>query len=50
MFNLIEPVDFNKFGQLPYYTGSRNDEILSISRDNVLVGSLVVFAKTGFTA
>jgi len=47
MFNLIEPVDFNKFVQLAYYTGARNGEIRSISRDNVLDGSIVVFGKTG---
>ena len=47
MFNFIQPVDFNKFVQLAYYTGARNGEIRSISRDNVLDGSIVVFGKTG---
>ena len=44
---MIEPVDFNKFVQLAYYTGARNGEIRSISRDNVLGGSIVVIGKTG---
>jgi len=47
MFNLIEPVDFNRFVQLAYYTGARNGEIRSIQPDNVLDGSIVVFGKTG---
>jgi len=47
MFNFIQPVDFNRFVQLAYYTGARNGEIRSISRDNVLDGSIVVFGKTG---
>ena len=47
MFNFIQPVDFNKFVQLAYYTGARNGEIRSISRDNVLGGSIVVIGKTG---
>ena len=47
MFNLIQPVDFNKFVQLAYYTGARNGEIRSISRENILDGSIVVFGKTG---
>ena len=47
MFNFIQPVDFNKFVQLAYYTGARNGEIRSISRDNVLDGPIVVFGKTG---
>ena len=47
MFNLIEPVDFNRFVQLAYYTGARNGEIRSISRDNGLDGAIVVFGKTG---
>jgi integrase len=47
IFNLIEPVDFNRFVQLAYYTSARNGEIRSISPDNVLVGSIVVFGKTG---
>ena len=40
IFNLIEPVDFNRFVQLAYYTSARNGEIRSISPDNVLVGSI----------
>ena len=47
MFNFIQPVDFNKFVQLAYYTGARNGEIRSIQPDNVLDGSIVVFGKTG---
>ena len=47
MFNLIQPVDFNRFVQLAYYTGARNGEIRSIQPDNVLDGSIVVFGKTG---
>ena len=47
MFNFIQPVDFNRFVQLAYYTGARNGEIRSISPDNVLDGSIVVFGKTG---
>ena len=47
MLNIIQPVDFNRFIGLAYYTGARHGEILSISSDNVLVGSIVVFGKTG---
>ena len=47
IFNLIQPVDFNKFVQLEYYTGASNGEIRSISPDNVLDGSIVVIGKTG---
>ena len=45
MFNFIQPVDFNRFVQLAYYTGARNGEIRSISRDNVLDGSISLLAK-----
>ena len=47
MFNLIQPVDFNRFVQLAYYTDARNGEIRAISPDNVLDGGLIVFGKTG---
>ena len=47
MFNLLEPIDFNRFIKLAYYTGARRGEICSISPDNVLDESLVVFGKTG---
>ena len=47
MFTIIQPIDFNRIIRLEYYTGARNGEILSISSDNVLVGSIVVFGKTG---
>ena len=43
MSNFIQPLDFNRFVQLAYYTGSRNGEIRSISRDNVLDGSISRF-------
>ena len=46
MFNFIQPVDFNKLVQLAYYTDARNRKIQSISRDNVLDGS-IHFGKTG---
>jgi len=45
IFNLIEPVDFNRFVQLAYYTSARNGEIRSISPDNVLVGSMSFLVK-----
>ena len=38
---------FNLFVRFAYYTGARSGEIRSISRDNVLDGSLVVRGKTG---
>ena len=47
MYNFIQPLDFNRFVQLAYYTGARNGEIRSIQPDNVLDGSIVVFGKTG---
>ena len=47
IFKFIEPVDFNRFVQLAYYTGARSGEIRSISTDNVLDGSIVVYGKTG---
>jgi integrase len=47
MLNIIQHIDFNRFIRQAYYTGARNGEILSISSDNVLVGSIVVFGKTG---
>ena len=46
MFNFIQPFDLNKLVQLAYYTDARNRKIQSISRDNVLDGS-IHFGKTG---
>ena len=47
MFANIEDKSFNSFVRFAYYTGARSGEIRSISRDNVLEGSLVVLGKTG---
>ena len=47
MFANIEDKSFNSFVRFAYYTGARSGEIRSISRDNVLEGSLVVRGKTG---
>ena len=47
MFAEIEDPAFNSFVRFAYYTGARSGEIRSISRDNVLEGSLVVRGKTG---
>jgi len=47
MFANIEDKSFNSFVRFAYYTGARSGEIRSISRDNVLDGSLVVRGKTG---
>ena len=45
MFTFIEPIDFNRFVQLAYYTGARNGEICSLSPDNVLDESLSFLLK-----
>jgi integrase len=47
MFTSIKDDSFNSFVRFAYYTGARSGEIRSISRDNVLDGSLVVRGKTG---
>ena len=47
MFSEIQDITFNSFVRFAYYTGARSGEIRSISRDNVLEGSLVVRGKTG---
>ena len=47
MFRSLEPIDFNRFIKLAYYTGARRGEICSLSPDNILDESLVVFGKTG---
>jgi integrase len=47
MFTSIKDDSFNSFVRFAYYTGARSGEIRSISRDNVLEGSLVVRGKTG---
>ena len=47
MFDNIQDVSFNRFVRFAYYTGARSGEIRSISRENVLEGSLVVRGKTG---
>ena len=47
MFAEIQDKSFNSFVRFAYYTGARSGEIRSISRDNVLEGSLVVRGKTG---
>ena len=43
----VGDISFNSFVRFAYYTGARSGEIRSISRDNVLEGSLVVRGKTG---
>ena len=47
MFTGIKDNSFNSFVRFAYYTGARSGEIRSISRDNVLEGSLVVRGKSG---
>jgi len=47
LFNGINDTFFNSFVRFAYYTGARSGEIRSISRDNLLEGSLVVRGKTG---
>ena len=47
MFAEIEDISFNSFVRFAYYTGARSGEIRSISRENVLDGSIVVRGKTG---
>ena len=49
LFEGIDDADFNRFVRFAYYTGARRGEIRSISRENVLEGSLVcvVRGKTG---
>ncbi len=47
MFERIQDEMFNAFIRFAYYTGARSGEIRSISRDNVLDGSIVVRCKTG---
>ena len=47
MFDEIKDDTFNSFVRFAYYTGARSGEIRSISRDNILEGSLVVRGKTG---
>ena len=47
MFEKIQDEMFNAFIRFAYYTGARSGEIRSISRDNVLDGSIVVRGKTG---
>ena len=42
IFNEMMDKQFNSFVRFAYYTGARSGEIRSISRDNVLEGSLVV--------
>ena len=43
----MQDASFNSFVRFAYYTGARSGEIRSISRENVLEGSLVVRGKTG---
>ena len=47
MFETIQDEMFNAFIRFAYYTGARSGEIRSISRENVLDGSIVVRGKTG---
>ena len=47
MFAEIQDEQFNSFVRFAYYTGARSGEIRSISRENVLEGSLVVRGKSG---
>tara|TARA_A100000164_G_scaffold204936_1_gene181836 strand:- start:1014 stop:1517 length:504 start_codon:yes stop_codon:yes gene_type:complete len=47
MFTSISNASFNSFVRFAYYTGARSGEIRSISKDNVLDDSLIVFGKTG---
>ena len=47
IFAEMRDISFNSFVRFAYYTGARSGEIRSISRDNILEGSLVVRGKTG---
>ena len=47
MFDNIQDASFNRFVRFAYYTGARSGEIRSISTDNLLEGSIVVYGKTG---
>ena len=47
IFAEIQDEQFNYFVRFAYYTGARSGEIRSISRENVLEGSLVVRGKSG---
>ena len=47
IFEEVRDEQFNSFVRFAYYTGARSGEIRSISRENVLEGSLVVRGKTG---
>ena len=47
MFEGIQDEMFNAFIRFAYYTGARSGEIRSISRENILDGSIVVRGKTG---
>ena len=47
LFEGIDDADFNRFVRFAYYTGARSGEIRSVSRENVLDGSIVVQGKTG---
>ena len=47
MFERIQDEKFNAFIRFAYYTGARSGEIRSITRENVLDGSIVVRGKTG---
>ena len=47
IFDEVRDEQFNSFVRFAYYTGARRGEIRSISRENVLEGSLVVRGKTG---
>ena len=47
MFTGIKDNRFNSFVQFAYYTGARSGEIRSISRDNLLEGSIIVRGKSG---
>ena len=47
IFAEMRDISFNSFVRFAYYTGARSGEIRSLSRDNVLEGSLVVRGKTG---
>ena len=47
IFDMFNPIDFNRFVQFAYYTGARNDEIRSISKENLFKGRLVARGKTG---
>ena len=47
IFEEVRDEQFNSFVRFAYYTGARSGEIRSISRENVLEGSLVVRGKSG---